>query len=273
MPDDFDALDYTREQLRVLVEEAQGTEVTREFRLGLGLLAAQVATAERIPPPAPKPAPAVSIWGPAVASDVAEDPDPVAVVAPDGSSTVWDVELLGRILAAAKPTGVEMIKAIADEGGRISKDRFLEVTGRRSMAGMTQAVRSAITTASGDLMGRPRGSCAVDTRTTTNPPACSSCTVGCGARICVFRPALGSEPNIAAVLTHGQRPPDGPLLRLLAIGGKVRRIWAVAVGDYPSSEPDPVSSDGKRSDNGYSKHHQLAAQCGQQCSQPRKQRP
>lgn len=153
MPDDFDALDYAREQLCVLVEEAEGTEVTREFRLGLGLLAAQVATAERMPLPAPKPAPAVSIWGPAVAPDVAEAPDPVTVVAPDGSSTVWDVELLGRILAAAKPAGVEMIKAIADEGGRISKERFLEVTGRRSMAGMTQAVRSAITTASGDLMG------------------------------------------------------------------------------------------------------------------------
>ncbi|MDR7170502.1 hypothetical protein J2W56_004253 [Nocardia kruczakiae] len=153
MPDDFDALDYAREQLRVLVEEADGTEVTREFRLGLGLLAAQVATAERMPLPASKPAPAVSIWGPAVAPDVAEAPDPVTVVAPDGSSTVWDVGLLGRILAAAKPAGVEMIKAIADEGGRISKDRFLEVTGRRSMAGMTQAVRSAITTASGDLMG------------------------------------------------------------------------------------------------------------------------
>lgn len=151
MPDDFDALDYAREQLRALVEEAQGTEVTREFRLGLGLLAAQVATAERMSPP--KQALAVSIWGPAVADDMAEAPAPVTVVAPDGSSTVWDVELLGRILAAAKPAGVEMIKAIADEGGRISKDRFLEVTGRRSTAGMTQAVRTAITTASGDLMG------------------------------------------------------------------------------------------------------------------------
>ncbi|MFF0497856.1 hypothetical protein ACFYU5_15720 [Nocardia aobensis] len=33
-----------------------------------------------------------------------------------------------------------------------------------------------------------------------------------------------------------------------AIDGKVRRRWAAAVGDHPSSEPDPVSSNGKRSD-------------------------
>ncbi|MFI7195614.1 hypothetical protein ACIBQ0_38330 [Nocardia nova] len=52
-------------------------------------------------------------------------------------------------MAGSNPT----VNPIADEGGRISKDRFLEVTGRRSMAGTTQAVRSAITTASGDLMG------------------------------------------------------------------------------------------------------------------------
>lgn len=155
MPDDFDALDYARDQLRILVEEADGMEVSREFRLGLGLLAAQVATAERLTIP-PKQAPPVSIWGLAVADGVAEVPDPVTVVVPDGASMVWDVELLGRILAAAKPAAVEMIKAIADEGGRISKERFLKVTGRRSMAGMTQAVRSAIMTAAGDLMPAAR---------------------------------------------------------------------------------------------------------------------
>src|SRR5689334_18920121 len=33
-----------------------------------------------------------------------------------------------------------------------------------------------------------------------------------------------------------------------AIDGKARRTWTAAVGDHPSSEPDPVSSDGKRSD-------------------------
>lgn len=157
MPDDFDALDYARQQLRILAQESDGTQMTSEFRLGLGLLAAQVATAERMSSPPPKPAPAGSIWGPAAADSAAEAPEPVTIVAPDGSAVVWDVELIGRILAASKPAGVEMIRAIADEGGRISRERFLEVTGRRSIAGMTQAIRSATTTAiSGARMPYPR---------------------------------------------------------------------------------------------------------------------
>ncbi|MCC3313762.1 hypothetical protein [Nocardia africana] len=59
------------------------------------------------------------------------------------------------------------------------------------------------------------------------------------SRISTFCPA-GPEPRSVRLTDRSSEQ--------FAIDGKVRRGWAAAVEDYPSSELDPASSDGKRSD-------------------------
>lgn len=152
MPDDFDALDYARDQLHILAQELDGMEVPTELRLHMGLLAAQVAVAERMPAPRRPTAAEVPAADQPADDDI---PAPVTVIETDGSTTVWDVDLIARLLTVSNPSGVDMIQAIADEGGRITMERFLEVTGRKSIGGMTQAIRRATGTATANSILPP----------------------------------------------------------------------------------------------------------------------
>jgi len=145
--DMLDVLAFAREQLSAITTNLHQTpSPPTELRLQAGLLAAQIAIAERLPPlPSPNPAPGPAASAPAGGGSgaAADSPAPVESVEAGGSTTTWTVALITRILARATPSAIEMIEAIAAEGGRISPARLLEVTGRRSYAGMSQAVRIA----------------------------------------------------------------------------------------------------------------------------------
>ncbi|MBF6289863.1 hypothetical protein [Nocardia cyriacigeorgica] len=132
---DFDALDYAREQLRAVIAEVAGTELPLALRVQLGLLAAQVAVAERLSgPPA---------HARADGSVVGRDAGSVRVLAWNNSYLEWNVELTVRVLARTAPRGIDLIRAMIGEGGRVSADRVRELTGLKSLATMTRAIHTA----------------------------------------------------------------------------------------------------------------------------------
>ncbi len=141
MPD-FDALDYAREQLRSVLDEVAGAELPVELRVQLGLLAALVAVAERL-----SVAPAhARAEGSVVDGEVGS----VRVLAWNDSYLEWNVELAVRVLAKTAPRGIDLIRVMIGEGGRVSADRVRELTGLKSIANMTRAIRTAYVTVAGD---------------------------------------------------------------------------------------------------------------------------
>lgn len=136
VPDDFDALDCAREQLAMVLQELVGTDVLAALRVQVGLLAAQVALAERLPRQ-PKASSARRL------AAAAAEPGPVRVLDHDGEADEWDVDLIERILHRAKPSGMALIRAMVAEGGRISTERLRETSGLKSFAPMTNAINRA----------------------------------------------------------------------------------------------------------------------------------
>lgn len=114
--DDLDALAVAREQLRyaMIVDPRL---MTLELRLQLGLLAAQVALAERLPE--------------AKRRNLRDDDE----------EFVWTVEAVEKFLDRCATSAVQMIRCLADEGGAATPSRLKELTGAKSLAGITNSIR------------------------------------------------------------------------------------------------------------------------------------
>lgn len=122
-PGDFDALDVAREQLRsAMVFNPEG-HMSFENRLQLGLLAAQVALAERLP---------LRING---TTKVLRDDDE--------EEFEWDAELIERVLRKLGPAGRRWIRALVAEGGSATPARLKEITGAKALGGMMTTMRRA----------------------------------------------------------------------------------------------------------------------------------
>ncbi|MEU0502033.1 hypothetical protein [Nocardia sp. NPDC005998] len=121
-PGDFDALDVAREQLRYAMIINPGGPMTFENRLQLGLLAAQVALAERLP---------LRING---TTEVLRD---------DEDEFVWDDELIEQVLRNLGPAGRRWIRALVAEGGSATPVRIKEITGAKALGGMVTTMRRA----------------------------------------------------------------------------------------------------------------------------------
>jgi hypothetical protein len=119
---DIDALQIAREQLRYAMI-ADPAPMTLESRLQLGLLAAQVALAERLP---------LRING---THQVLRD---------DEEEFVWDDEFLERFLRTLGPSGRRWIRVLVAEGGAATPDRIKEVTGAKALGGMSSTMRRAV---------------------------------------------------------------------------------------------------------------------------------
>ncbi|MEV6281064.1 hypothetical protein [Nocardia sp. NPDC051832] len=119
---DVDALEIAREQLTAAVQQADSTtDLSMEARIQLGLLAAHVALAERLP--------------------IAES---VHVRAAEGPDMVWDAELITRILEKVGPSSIWLVQILVDHGGWATVEQIKEITGHKSLASMrTPLVRAA----------------------------------------------------------------------------------------------------------------------------------
>ncbi|WP_067470339.1 hypothetical protein [Nocardia amamiensis] len=120
-PGDVDALQVAREQLRIAMV-ADTTNRSIEFRVQLGLLAAQVALAERLP-----------------LSDTAARRG----MKLEDDEFVWSDVLVARFLKNTSPTGLKLIRLLAAEGGAATPARVKEITGYKSLAAITSALRAA----------------------------------------------------------------------------------------------------------------------------------
>jgi hypothetical protein len=119
--EDVDPLTVAREQLRVVL--ASGLQsLTVESRLHLGLLAAQITMAERLP------VPAQAGWDP---------------LRPMDKQFSWDAATVDLYLRNLEPTGLQLIQILVSEGGTATPDRIKLLTGKKSLAGMTSALRRA----------------------------------------------------------------------------------------------------------------------------------
>lgn len=144
-PGSFDALEFARAQLHSAARDLEGSDIAPELRVQLGLLAAQVALAERL--------------APGVAVAVAADDDESAAPPPPESDpltarvnvgwgrevewVVWDVDLIVRILQGATAASLDLVRALATEGGAATVNRLRELTGRETLHHMTQALNVA----------------------------------------------------------------------------------------------------------------------------------
>lgn len=115
---DIDALAIAREQLAVL--QLMPPPQSIEARLQLGLLAAQIAIAERMPSPQGRPHP----------SRAREE-------------FVWDVVTLVRYLDHLHRNTRNAIRLLIAEGGAATPDRLRELTGAKSLSTLKTSERKA----------------------------------------------------------------------------------------------------------------------------------
>jgi hypothetical protein len=142
-PGSFDALEFARAQLHSAARDLEGSDIAPELRVQLGLLAAQVALAERL---------ALGVAA-AAADDESEAPpppesDPLTARVNVGWGrevewVVWDVDLIVRILQGATSASLDLVRALAAEGGTATVNRLRELTGRETLHHMTQSLNVA----------------------------------------------------------------------------------------------------------------------------------
>lgn len=115
-----------RRQLRALMANELNLPRTVETQLQLGLLAAQVAVAERLP---------------------------ALVAATQPPEFAWDLPRLERFVQALAPNARRAVQLLCDEGGSATPARMHELTGAKSMAGMTTSIRRAAVHAAPGILG------------------------------------------------------------------------------------------------------------------------
>lgn len=143
-PGSFDALEFARAQLHSAARDLEGSDIAPELRVQLGLLAAQVALAERLAP---------GVAAAAAADDESEAPplpgsDPLTARVNVGWGrevewVVWDVDLIVGILQGATSASLGLVRALAAEGGTATVNRLCELTGRETLHDMTQSLNVA----------------------------------------------------------------------------------------------------------------------------------
>ncbi|MEU2106378.1 hypothetical protein [Nocardia sp. NPDC019255] len=163
--EDFDALEIAREQLRYAMI-ANSAPMTLETRLQLGLLAAQVALAERLP---------LKVNGTR------------RVLRDDKEEFEWDEEFLERFLRNLGPAGRRWIRVLVNEGGVATPARIKELTGAKALGGMSTTMRRAMH-ATTDKLPPPR---LIESRSTDDPQ---------NPTIVEYRLAEGTLPLLAAAL-------------------------------------------------------------------------
>ncbi|MGW6335260.1 hypothetical protein [Nocardia rhamnosiphila] len=129
----FDDLEFARRQLYLAAEEFADIEVTPQARVQLGLLAAQVALADRLT--------ALLSRDAAVETAAAEHRPPVDRAAKGGVQ--WTPALCERILQSSTRAGHRLVKALLAEGGTASITRLTELTGDTTLRAATQSLNTA----------------------------------------------------------------------------------------------------------------------------------
>lgn len=117
---EIDALDIAREQLRA-ISAVDSQSMTLEARLQLGLLASNIALAERLP----------------TRSAIGEDS------LQDGEAFSWTPANVEQFLQNLSPEGKQLIEILISEGGTATPGRVKELTGRKSLASITSSLRRA----------------------------------------------------------------------------------------------------------------------------------
>jgi hypothetical protein len=128
----FDDLEFAHQQLRLAMEEFAGTEMTPQVRVQLGLLASQVALADRLS----------ALFSADLAYKTgAVEPEPAAD--DPGEDVRWTPALCERILRASAPVGYRLVQALVAEGGSASVARLTELTGDPLLRAATQTLNMA----------------------------------------------------------------------------------------------------------------------------------
>lgn len=128
---DLDLLEVARAQLHAALKAAETQSLTVETHLQVGLLAVQIALAERLPVRANE----------LVGSD---------------EEFVWNAPRVEKFLRNLDPPGFQLLEILVAEGGMATPDRVKELTGRKSLAGITSALRSAAHRMTPELLPPPR---------------------------------------------------------------------------------------------------------------------
>lgn len=119
---DFDALAIAREQLRHLVTVDGQPLDDPQFRLQLGLLAAQIALAERIP---------------------GDLPYEQQVPRPQVAVSEWDLPTIKNFVEGLPGIGMQTLRILVAEGGSATPARIKELTSAKSLSGVQSAQQYA----------------------------------------------------------------------------------------------------------------------------------
>lgn len=131
---DLDVLKVARAHLHAALTAAETQSLTIEAHLQVGLLAAQIALAERL----------------SVRADGAGE------LVGSNEEFVWNAPRVEKFLRNLDPPGFQLLEILVAEGGTATPDRVKELTGRKSLAGITSALRSAAHRMTPELLPPPR---------------------------------------------------------------------------------------------------------------------
>lgn len=124
--DHSDSLAVAREQLRAILRSGDALPQSPEFRVQLGLLAAQIAVAERLDNASPE-----------APEQRAED-------------QFWDLPRLVAVISKLAPKTRQFLQVLVDEGGAATPARLKELTGMKSTAGAVTSIRTAVSSVTRD---------------------------------------------------------------------------------------------------------------------------
>ncbi|MFE3447062.1 hypothetical protein ACFXNW_28855 [Nocardia sp. NPDC059180] len=112
---ELDALAIARRQLQLAMADELYSPASVETRVQLGLLASNIALAERLGPAGLR------------------EPEPFR----------WELPLLETFVRELAPKARGTLRLLCDEGGSATPARLMELTGAKSLAGLTNAIRRA----------------------------------------------------------------------------------------------------------------------------------
>ncbi|MGW6730174.1 hypothetical protein ACWF9G_30110 [Nocardia sp. NPDC055029] len=119
---DLDALAIAREQIRHLLADGGQHLNDPQFRLQLGLLASQIALAERLPGGLPE-----------------ERPVPL----PSSPEVEWNLPTIKNFLERLPGIGMKTVRILVAEGGSATPARIKELTGAKGLSGLKSAQQYA----------------------------------------------------------------------------------------------------------------------------------
>ncbi|MEV6320586.1 hypothetical protein AB0M45_05220 [Nocardia sp. NPDC051787] len=118
-------------KLHLAAEELNGSEMTPQLRVQLGLLAAQVAVADRLS--------ALLSGTDTVESDPVDTPPDIGEV----EGVEWTPAVAAQILRSSTPGGYRLVQALIAEGGSAPVGRLSELTGDSLLRAATQSLNVA----------------------------------------------------------------------------------------------------------------------------------